>query len=152
MSKLADIVKMPRSWWIKLGAELSDRIINHTKNKQLDVNDRKFKALSPTYAKRKASGKIRRVGSGSGKANLFASGDMLGDLNVKRSTQDSVTIGWGVTESQKVVGNADKGRVITNKKKPLSRMVEKFLQKMIDKQTKKNIKKNDKVNVIKLGK
>ena len=152
MSKLADIVKMGRPWWIRLGAELSDKIISHTKDKKLDVNDRRFKRLSKEYAERKASGKLRRVGSGNGDANLFATGDMLGDLNTKRSSSSSVVIGWGARESQKVVGNADKGRVITNKSKPLSKMVEKFLQKMIDRQTKKNIKKNDTVTVHKLGK
>ena len=151
MSKMSDIVKMGRPWWIRTGAELSDEIINHTHNKRLDVNDRRFDKLSEPYATRKAEGKIRRVGSGSGEANLFATGDMLGDLNTKRSTADSVTIGWGVTQSKKVEGNANKGRVITSKKRPLSKMLEKFLQKRIDNQTKKNIKKNDTVTVHKLG-
>lgn len=152
MSKLAKIVKMGRPWWIKTGAELSDEIINHTHKKRLDVHGKRFRGLTPEYAERKASGKLRRVGSGNSEANLFATGDMLGDLNVKRSSDDSVTIGWGALESQKVVGNANKGRVITSKSKPLAKLVEKFLQKRIDTQTKKNIKKNDTVTVHKLGK
>lgn len=141
---------MGRAWWIKVGAEVSDEIIDHTKNKRLDVNGKRFDPLDPEYSKRKAAGKIRRVGGGSGKADLFATGDMLGDLNTKRSTKDSVTIGWGAIESNKVVGNADKGRVITSKRRPLAKRVEKVLQKMIDKQTKRNIKKNDTVTVHKL--
>jgi len=135
-----------------MGAELADRIIVHTKDKQLDVNGKKFKSLDPVYAKRKASGKIRRVGGGNGKANLYATGDMLSDLATKRSTKDSVTIGWGFHESQKVVGNAENGRVITSAKRAIAKSIEKMLQRWIDKQTKRNIKKNDTVNIIKLGK
>ncbi|MBT7081854.1 MAG: hypothetical protein HN929_10370 [Chloroflexi bacterium] len=152
MAKIADIVDMPRSWWIKVGAEVSDEIIDHTKNKGLDVQGRKFKPLDPEYAERKKSGDIRRVGAGNGEANLYATGDMLSDLNTKRATSKSVTIGWGLFESKKVVGNANNGRVITTRKRPLAKMVEKFLQKMIDKQTKRNIKKNDTITVHKLGK
>ena len=150
MSKLADIVKLPKSWWIKTGAEVADRIIDQTQNKRLDVHGRKFKPLDPVYAKRKASGKIRRVGSGNSRANLFATGDMLGDLATKRVTRDSVTIGWGAFESQKVVGNADNGREITNKSRPLSKLVEKFVQKRIDAETRKNIRKNDTKTTYKL--
>jgi len=151
MTNFSKIINLDRAWWIKTGAELSDEIITHTKDKKLDVNGHRFKGLSPKYAERKASGKIRRVGQGSSDANLFATGDMLGDLNVKRSGDNFVAIGWGRLESQKVVGNANQGRVITSSKKPLSSMVEKFLQKRIDKETQKNIRKNDKKNTIRLG-
>ena len=151
MSKISEVVDMPRSWWIKLGAETADDIIVHTKEKRLDVYGRKFDRLDPEYAKRKASGKIRRADTSSKGANLWLTGDMLSDLNVRRVTDKSVVIGWGIPESRKVVGNAERGRVITTAKNPLSKAVEKKVQKAIDRQTQKNIAKNNTVNRIKLG-
>ena len=152
MTKLAKIVDMGRAWWFRVGEEVSQEIIDHTKNKQLDVNDRKFKPLTPEYAARKKSGDIDRVGGGSGDANLYATSDMLSNLKPRRTTEKFTVIGWDLIQSQKVVGNANNGRVITTRKRPLAKMVEKFLQKMIDKQTKRNIKKNDTITVHKLGK
>ena len=148
-SKIAKIVDMGRAWWNQIGEETAQEIIFHTKDKHLDVNDNKFDDLSPEYADYKAKG-LNRIDP-SRNANLWATGDMLSDLKKRRSTATSVVIGWGVTESEKVVHNSNKGRTITKKSKPLSKMVEKFLQKAIDKQTKKNIKKNDTVTVHKLG-
>jgi len=156
---------MPKSWWILLGNELSERIVDHTKNKGLDVFDRKFKKLSDkdwvdkkgrvifkSYKKRKAAGEIARVGPNS-EANLWATGDMLSDLKTRRATDKSVVVGWGAFESEKLLWNQNgkPKRVVTTQKKPIARSVEKSIQKLIDKQTQKNIAKNNTVNRIKLG-
>ena len=151
MAKISDVVELGKAWFIRTGQELADRIIIHTRDKRLDVNDRKFKPLSEPYAKRKASGDIRRQDASSKGANLWLTGDMMSSLSTKRVTQKSVTIGWNSFESEKLVGNANRGRVVTSKKKAVARSVEKLLQKWIDKQTRKNIKKNDTKTVHKLG-
>ena len=67
-------------------------------------------------------------------------------------SDNSVEVGWGNTESKKVIWNSDNGRTVTSKINPIAPQVEKVVQKLIDKQTKKNIKKNDTVTIIKLGK
>jgi len=151
IKKLSKIVDLGRAWWVNLGAELTDFIFIHTTQKRLDVDGNKFKSLSDTYSTLKKQGAFKRQSS-TGGANLLLTGDMMSDLQPRRVTDNSVEVGWGGQESQKVVGNADRGRVITKKSKPIARDTEKMVQKLIDKQTKKNIKKNDTVTIIKLGK
>jgi len=151
IKKMADIVELGKAWWIDLGAELVDFMFIYTTEKRLDVDGKKFKSLSEPYASRKSQGKYRRQSSTAG-ANLELTGDMMSDLQSRRASDKSVEVGWSAQESQKVVGNADNGRTITRKDKPVAKATEKMIQKLIDKQTKKNIKKNDTVTIIKLGK
>ncbi len=149
--KLANIVNMPSRWWKQVGEELSAFIYENTVDKGLDYKDQKFKALSSKYAKLKASGKLRRGGKSS-KANLFLSGDMMGSLRYISNTLKSVRFGWSMSESEKLVGNARRGRIVTDKTQAISPKVARRLQRFINQQTQKNIRKNDTVNRIKLGK
>ena len=149
--KFSKIPDLGRKWFTTLGAEVSDRIVIHTTKGRKDVNDRRFKSLDPEYAKRKSSGKIRRAGKQRGVANLSLTGDMMSNLQTRRVTDRSVTIGWDGVEASKLIDNAQNGRVVTKKSKPIAKGVERYIQKEIDKKTKRNIKKNDTVNIIKLG-
>ena len=164
IKKMSKIVDLGRAWWVKLGAELVDAIFIHTTQKRLDHKGQKFKALSDNpwldkdgdvifegYATRKRKGEFPSQSS-TGGANLVLSGLMMTDLQPRRVTDNSVEVGWGNTESKKVIWNSDNGRTVTSKINPIAPQVEKVVQKLIDKQTKKNIKKNDTVTIIKLGK
>jgi hypothetical protein len=141
---------MPSTWWKQTGEEIVSFIYDNVTNKGLDYKDHPFKPLDKDYAEHKASGKIRRSHPSS-KANLLLTGDMMGNLKYIRHNKTSVTIGWSASESEKLVGNAKMGRIVTTKSTPISPKTERRLDRFIYQQTEKNIKKNDTRNIIKLG-
>jgi hypothetical protein len=149
-TNFAKIVEMPSTWWKQTGEEIASFIYENVTVKGLDYKDRPFKALDPRYATRKASGKIRRSHA-SAKANLFLTGDMMGNLKYIRHDKQSVTIGWSAGESEKLVGNANMGRIVTTQSTAISPKTQRRLDRFIYQQTEKNIKKNDTRNIIKLG-
>ena len=151
MTQISNIVDLGRQWFRRTGQELVDRIVIHTRDKRLDVDDRPFKPLSQPYGKRKATGQLRRQDESSRGPNLWLTGDMMSALSTKRVTPRSVLIGWDAFQSEKLRGNAKRGRVVTKRKKPIAGTIEKWLQKRIDAKTRKNIKKNDTRTVHKLG-
>jgi len=150
--KFADIVRLGKTFFTHLGAEMSDVIRIQTIEKRLDVNGKKFKKLkSKRYIEAKEAGTLRRAGAQEAVANLHLTGDMMNALQPTNVQETEVTVSW-VEQSEKLKGNAARGRVVTKKSKPVSKLTERYIQKEVDKKTKANIKKTDGVTIIKAGK
>ena len=138
LGKLANIPKFDKAFWKNVGDELTDEIIANTTERSKDVFDKRFKKYSKGYAKSKAT-KFR--GSGGSKVNLTLTGDMMNGLQPRGFTNESVVIGWSGTNAEKVQWNADMGRTITTKSKPLSNRSLKLFYKLMTKRIKVNADK-----------
>lgn len=170
------VTTLGKPFMIKIGSHMSDMIRDETVNKGQDVRGHKFKELSDqpqdpyfftigkgasrkvvpveSYKSKKARGGFRRQSEISERANLQLTGDMMQDLQVRRATKTKVWIGWSQHESLKVQGNADNGREITTRRKPVSDTVLASAMNRINRQIQLNIKKHasNKKLTIKLGK
>ena len=152
MAKLRNVAIMGRAFFIRLGNELSDMIRDETTIKGQDVRGKKFKPLKEPYRSRKGSGKLSRQAQTRDRAKLRLTGDMMDDLQTVNSgtTPEKLLIGWGEHSSQKLDGNAKRGRVVSTKRDPASKTVIAFAMGRINRQTKLNIKKSSSKTVIKL--
>ena len=131
--KLKDIPTFTKQFWKKLGDETADRIRVHTTKGGKDVNNKPFEAYSTKYRTRKASGKFKRQSSTSSKVDLQLTGNMMKNLQTRGFSRDNVVIGWSGTNAQKIQWNADnKERVVTSKKRPVSKGIERFIFKEVD--------------------
>jgi len=131
--KLKDIPTFTKQFWKKLGDETADRIRVHTTKGGKDVNNKPFEAYSTKYRTRKASGKFKRQSSTSSKVDLQLTGDMMRNLQTRGFSRDNVVVGWSGTNAQKIQWNADnKERVVTSKKRPVSKGIERFIFKEVD--------------------
>ena len=140
MGKLANIPKFDKAFWKQVGNEITDEIRVQTQNKGKDVFNKNFKSYSRGYADRKP--KLKRGGTGFGsKVNLTLTGDMMNGLQTRGFTNESVVIGWSGTNAEKVQWNADMGRTITTKSKPLSNRSLKLFYKLMTKRIKVNADK-----------
>ena len=146
-TNFSNIVKLSDEMLTKSANELTQFIYNYTVNKVKDVFGRRFDDLDPKYSERKRSGKIKRVGSSSAGRGLYATGDMMADLQlrsiIKAKKDKGFIIGWQGAEADKIQENAKRGRVVTSPTMVLSKRAESLLQKFIDKEAAKNIRKND---------
>ena len=140
MNKAQDILKYKRSFWKKLGDEVSDKIRVNTIGGK-DVFGITFKSYSRDYSANKASGKFKRQSSTSTKPDLQLTGDMMRNLQTRGATPDGVTIGWSGTLAQRVQYNDDMGRTVTATSKPLSDRITKFVENQLGRITDANIKK-----------
>lgn len=138
LGKLANIPKFDKVFWKNVGDEITDEIIANTTERSKDVFDKRFKKYSRGYAKSKAT-KFR--GGGGSKVNLKLTGDMMNGLQTRGFTNESVVIGWSGTNAEKVQWNADMGRTITTKSKPLSNRSLKLFYKLMTKRIKVNADK-----------
>ena len=153
MSKAQDILKYKRSFWKKLGDEISDKIRVQTTKSRKDVFNKPFRAYSSQYAKYKAMGGVKTRGKNKGKKrfpgqsststkpDLQLTGDMMRNLQTRGATPDGVTIGWSGTLAQRVQYNDDMGRTVTATSKPLSDRIAKFVENQLGRITDANIKK-----------
>lgn len=131
--KLKDIPTFTKQFWKKLGDETADRIRVHTTKGGKDVNNKPFEAYSTKYRTRKASDKFKRQSSTSSKPDLQLTGNMMKNLQTRGFSRDNVVIGWSGTNAQKIQWNADnKERVVTSKKRPVSKGIERFIFKEVD--------------------
>ena len=140
VAKAQDILKYKRSFWKKLGDEISDKIRVDTISGK-DVKGNPFGPYTTDYANRKASGKFKRQSSTSRKPDLQLTGDMMRNLQTRGATADGVTIGWSGTLAQRVQWNDDMGRTVTSTAQPLSDKIEKFAINQLGRITDANIKK-----------
>ena len=140
MAKAQDILKYKKSFWKKLGDEISDKIRVDTISGK-DVKGKAFRPYTTDYANRKSSGKFKRQSSTSRKPDLQLTGDMMRNLQTRGATPDGVTIGWSGTLAQRVQWNDDMGRTVTSTSKPLSDKIENFVIKQLGRITDANIKK-----------
>jgi hypothetical protein len=140
VAKAQDILKYKKSFWKKLGDEISDKIRVDTISGK-DVKGKAFKTYTTDYANRKASRKFKRQSSTSTKPDLQLTGDMMRNLQTRGATADGVTIGWSGTLAQRVQWNDDMGRTVTSTTKPLSDKIEKFAINQLGRITDANIKK-----------
>lgn len=130
--KLKDIPTFTKQFWKKLGDETADRIRVHTTKDGKDVNNKPFEVYSTKYRVRKASGKFKRQSSTSSKVDLQLTGDMMRNLQTRGFSRDNVVIGWRQENAQKIQWNADMGRTVTSKSKPVTNKIEKFIFKEVD--------------------
>lgn len=130
--KLKDIPTFTKQFWKKLGDETADRIRVHTTKGGKDVNNKPFEAYSTKYRTRKASGKFKRQSSTSSKVDLQLTGDMMRNLQTRGFSRDNVVVGWSGTNAQKIQWNADMGRTVTSKSKPVTNKIERFIFKEVD--------------------
>jgi hypothetical protein len=130
--KLKDIPTFTKQFWKKLGDETADRIRVHTTKGGKDVNNKPFEAYSTKYRTRKASGKFKRQSSTSSKVDLQLTGDMMRNLQTRGFSRDNVVIGWRQENAQKIQWNADMGRTVTSKQRPVSKGIERFIFKEVD--------------------
>lgn len=130
--KLKDIPTFTKQFWKKLGDETADRIRVHTTKDGKDVNNKPFEVYSTKYRTRKASGKFKRQSSTSSKVDLQLTGDMMRNLQTRGFSRDNVVIGWRQENAQKIQWNADMGRTVTSKSKPVTNKIEKFIFKEVD--------------------
>ena len=140
VAKAQDILKYKKSFWKKLGDEISDKIRVDTISGK-DVKGKPFRPYTTDYANSKASGKFKRQSSTSRKPDLQLTGDMMRNLQTRGATADGVTIGWSGTLAQRVQWNDDMGRTVTSTAKPLSDKIEKFAINQLGRITDANIKK-----------
>ena len=141
MAKAQDILKYKKSFWKKLGDEISDKIRVQTTKSGKDVFNKAFKSYTTDYANSKASGKFKRQSSTSRKPDLQLTGDMMRNLQTRGATPDGVTIGWSGTLAQRVQWNDDMGRTVTSTEKALSDKIANFVVKQLGRITDANIKK-----------
>ena len=130
--KLKDIPTFTKQFWKKLGDETADRIRVHTTKDGKDVNNKPFEVYSTKYRTRKASGKFKRQSSTSSKVDLQLTGDMMRNLQTRGFSRDNVVIGWRQENAQKIQWNADMGRTVTSKQRPVSKGIERFIFKEVD--------------------
>ena len=130
--KLKDIPTFTKQFWKKLGDETADRIRVHTTKDGKDVNNKPFEVYSTKYRTRKASGKFKRQPSTSSKVDLQLTGDMMRNLQTRGFSRDNVVIGWRQENAQKIQWNADMGRTVTSKQRPVSKGIERFIFKEVD--------------------
>ena len=140
VAKAQDILKYKRSFWKKLGDEISDKIrVDTISGKYVKGNP--FGPYTTDYANRKASGNFKRQSSTTRKPDLQLTGDMMRNLQTRGVTADGVTIGWSGTLAQRVQWNDDMGRTVTSTAQPLSDKIEKFAINQLGRITDANIKK-----------
>ena len=140
MAKAQDIIKYKKSFWKKLGDEISDKIRVDTISGK-DVKGKAFKQYTTDYANSKASRKFKRQSSTSTKPDLQLTGDMMRNLQTRGATEDGVTIGWSGTLAQRVQWNDDMNRTVTSTSQPLSDKIAKFVENQLGRITDANIKK-----------
>jgi len=152
--KLKDIPTFTKQFWKKLGDETADRIRVHTTKGGKDVNNKPFEAYSTKYRTRKASDKFKRQSSTSSKPDLQLTGNMMKNLQTRGFSRDNVVIGWSGTNAQKIQWNADnKERVVTSKKRPVSKGIERFIFKEVDLAIARNAKEATRKPInLKIGK
>ena len=129
---LRDIPTFTKQFWKGVGDEVSDQIRVHTTKGGKDVEGRNFEPYKPTYKARKGLGKYKRQSSTSTKVDLQLTGDMMRNLQTRGFTKDSVVVGWSGTNAQKIQWNADMGRTVTSKQRPVSKGIERFIFKEVD--------------------
>ena len=140
VAKAQDILKYKRSFWKKLGDEISDKIRVDTISGK-DVKGKPFRPYTTDYANRKSSGKFKRQSSTSRKPDLQLTGVMMRNLQTRGATADGVTIGWSGTLAQRVQWNDDMKRTVTSTSQPLSDKIEKFAITQLGRIPDANIKK-----------
>ena len=132
---LQEVLNVDTAWWRALGSAVIRAIKELTDGGE--GVDGKFPAYTPDYRERKSTGhpKIRRQADFSSSPNLRLTGDMMNDLQQTEVSGDGVTIGWP-SQGGKMKYNAEMGRAISTKEKPLAPsvalMVEKRYKQEID--------------------
>jgi hypothetical protein len=122
---IAEIVRLPEKDWRWIGERIIASIRHHVQEK------RYFKDVpySDDYKEAKVAGKARSKGvpqsSTSGIPDLTNSGKMMKGLEVRWVGHYGAEIGWIGNDAAKVEWNADMGRAITTKSKPLIPPVDK---------------------------
>lgn len=74
----------------EIGQAILDRIVKRTSEGK-DRNNKEFRGYSKEYIK---SDEFKSFGKSKGKVNLQLTGDMLGLMDIKETSQNTITIGW----------------------------------------------------------
>ena len=139
MTKLTD-----KQFFIQLGEEISDKIRTRTR-KGKDIDGKKFKKLSPSYKKAKKAFKNlvgpKQTSKKVNPTDLQYTGDMLRDLQVRSSSDESVTIGWTGSMATRVYQNEDNGRFMSKTNKPVNNDEQKHIEQRLDARINKSVDK-----------
>ena len=127
--------------FFKIGANVVARFREHTFNKALDINGRKFKGYSAKYGADKRGNKLKRQATEFANSTApVLSSDLLRDWKLRKVTDSGFSFGT-VAFGDKVKHLAKMGRVISKENKALPDSVAKYLMDQADKYVKKELKK-----------
>ena len=127
--------------FFKIGANVVARFREHTFNKALDINGRKFKGYSAKYGADKRGNKLKRQATEFANSTApVLSSDLLRDWKLRNVTDSGFSFGT-VAFGDKVKHLAKMGRVISKENKALPDSVAKYLMDQADKYVKKELKK-----------
>ena len=142
---------LDREFFKKLRKDVLPMYRRHIWIDEKDVNDQKFPIYSPAYAIAKKSGKLR--GSAKKWANKRSpalSGALHNSIDVMETRTDGFKFGTTVYGAR--VKNLEKmGRLLSTKKQPLPKKIQKFIIKEADNYFMKGMKKNFKDKKINLN-
>tara|TARA_R100001443_G_scaffold81301_1_gene88166 strand:- start:328 stop:753 length:426 start_codon:yes stop_codon:yes gene_type:complete len=127
--------------FFKIGANVVARFREHTFNKALDINGRKFKGYSAKYGADKRGNKLKRQATEFANSTApVLSSDLLRDWKLRKVTDSGFSFGT-VAFGNKVKHLAKMGRVISKENKALPDSVAKYLMDQADKYVKKELGK-----------
>ena len=127
--------------FFKIGANVVARFREHTFNKALDINGRKFKGYSAKYGADKRGNKLKRQATEFANSTApVLSSDLLRDWKLRKVTDSGFSFGT-VAFGDKVKHLAKMGRVISKENKALPDSVAKYLMDQANKYVKAKLGK-----------
>ena len=119
--------------FFKIGANVVAKFREHTFEKALDINGKKFKGYSAKYGIAKRANKLKRQASEFANSTApVLSSDLLRDWKLRKVTNNGFSFGT-VAFGDRVKHLAKMGRVISRDSKALPDKVEKFLMREAEK-------------------
>lgn len=127
--------------FFKIGANVVAKFREHTFEKALDINGKKFKGYSAKYGADKRGNKLKRQATEFANSTApVLSSDLLRDWKLQKVTNSGFSFGT-VAFGDRVKHLAKRGRVISKESKALPDKVEKFLMREADKYVKRKLGK-----------
>ena len=127
--------------FFKIGANVVAKFREHTFEKALDINGKKFKGYSAKYGIAKRANKLKRQASEFANSTApVLSSDLLRDWKLRKVTNSGFSFGT-VAFGDRVNHLAKMGRVISKDGKALPKEIEKYLMNEAEKYVEKKLKK-----------
>ena len=127
--------------FFKIGANVVAKFREHTFEKALDINGKKFKGYSAKYGIAKRANKLKRQASEFANSTApVLSSDLLRDWKLRKVTNNAFSFGT-TAFGDRVEHLAKMGRVISKDGKELPKDVERFLMHEADKYVQKKLDK-----------
>lgn len=127
--------------FFKIGSNVVSKFREHTFEKALDIDGKKFKGYSSKYGAAKRANKLKRQASEFANSTApVLSSDLLRDWKLRKVTESGFSFGT-VAFGERVKHLAKNGRVISRDSKPLPKDVERFLMREAEKYVDKKLGK-----------